>query len=72
MFTASGARIALELGLAWLLGLCGRDLVRWQLALRSYRLVHVLAAPDADGALARLLAVRPDLAGSFFPPESAR
>ena len=72
VFTSDGARIALELGLAFLLGTVGRDLVRWSLGLRGYRLVHVLAARDADSALARLLAVRPELAGAFMPPERAR
>ncbi len=48
-------------GLAWLLGLLGRDLVRWSLALRGYELAHVLAARDEDTALARLLAARTDL-----------
>jgi hypothetical protein len=71
-FTTSGARIALQFGLAFLLGLIGRDLVRWSLGLRGYRLVHVLAARDADSALARLLAVRPELAGTFMPAERAR
>lgn len=42
-------------------GLCGRDLLRWQLARRRYALVHVLAERDADTAWARLLARRPDL-----------
>jgi hypothetical protein len=72
VFTTDGARSALELGLAFLLGLVGRDLVRWSLGLRGYRLVHVLAARDTDSALARLLAARPELAGTFMPAESAR
>jgi len=71
LLTRGGARIALELGLAALLGLSGRDLVRWHLDLRGYRTAHVLAARDEDAALARLLAARPDLARSFMPPERA-
>ena len=53
--------IAMLLALAWAHGLFGRDLVRWSYGLRGYRLEHVLAARDPDGALARLLAARPDL-----------
>jgi len=70
--TAAGARVLLEIGLALLLGLTGRDLVRWSLARRGYTLAHVLAARDTESALARLLAGRPDLAASFLPPERAR
>jgi len=51
----------------WLLGLTGNDLRRWALAARGYTLAHVVTARDADTALARLLAARPDLADSFLP-----
>ena len=51
----------LEFGLAWALGVFGRDLVRWSLALRGFTEAHVIAAGDSDTALARLLARRPDL-----------
>ncbi len=71
LLTGDGSRIVLELGIALLLGMSGRDLVRWHLGLRGYRTAHVLAASDEDVALARLLAVRPELAGSFMPPERA-
>lgn len=54
-------RGAMLLALAWAHGLFGRDLLRWSYSLRGYRLEHVLAARDPDGALARLLAARPDL-----------
>jgi hypothetical protein len=54
-------RGVLELALAWLLGLCGRDLLRWSLARRGYLLAHVVAARNRDDALARLLDRRPDL-----------
>jgi hypothetical protein len=70
--TTAGARVLLELGLALLLGLTGRDLVRWSLARRRYTLAHVVAARDADSALARLVTGRPDLATSFMPAEEAR
>ncbi len=71
VLTAGAARIVLELGIALLLGLSGRDLVRWHLGLRGYRTAHVLAASDPDVALSRLLAARPELAGSFMPPGRA-
>ncbi len=49
-----GATLAvLELGLACLTGLLGRDLVRWHFHLRGYRLALVLAANDRDQALVR-------------------
>ncbi|HYZ62265.1 MAG TPA: DUF2628 domain-containing protein [Acetobacteraceae bacterium] len=51
--------------LAVLNGMLGRDLVRWSLARRGYALVHVLAARDEEGALARLLAARADLLENF-------
>ena len=70
--TGAGGRVLLEFGLALLLGLTGRDLLRWSLARRGYLLAHVLVARNADGALARLLTGRPDLAASFLPPERAR
>jgi hypothetical protein len=71
LLTGGGSRIVLELGIALLLGLSGRDLLRWHLGLRGYRTAHVLAASDEDAALARLLSLRPELAGSFLPPERA-
>ena len=49
------------LGLALLVGLLGRDLVRWSLERRGYELAHVLVARDEDAALARLFAARTDL-----------
>ena len=62
------ARGVLEAGLAVGLGFSGRDLVRVALAWRGYTLAHVVAAPDADAALLRLLAQRPELAPAFLPP----
>ena len=56
----------LSLALGVLLGLLGRDLVRWSLQRRGYRLAHVLAARDEEGALGRLLAVRTDLAARYL------
>ena len=49
------------LALAWVLGLFGHDIRRWSLARRGFLLAHVVAAPDGDTALARLLDRRPDL-----------
>ena len=59
-------RAVLALGLGALLGLLGRDLVRWSLERRGYQLAHVLAARDEGGALGRLLAVRTDLAARYL------
>ena len=50
-----------SLALAWASGLFGHDLRRLTLEARDFALVHVVAAPDADAALAQLLARRPDL-----------
>lgn len=72
VLTTDAARLALELVLAVLLGLTGHDLIRWSILRRGYRLVHVLAARDVESAFARLLAVRPDLAGTFLPAGAAR
>ncbi|MEO8713568.1 MAG: DUF2628 domain-containing protein [Acetobacteraceae bacterium] len=71
VLTGGAGRVVLEVGIAVLLGLSGRDLVRWHLALRGFRTAHVLAAHDPDVALSRLLAARPELAGGFMPPERA-
>lgn len=46
---------------AVVLGVFGHDLVRLSLEHRGYALVHVIAASTFDGAVARLLARRPDL-----------
>ncbi|GAC1344776.1 MAG: hypothetical protein NVSMB18_23090 [Acetobacteraceae bacterium] len=55
-------RLPLLLGIAALMGLLGRDMVRWSLERRGYVLAHVLAARDEDGALGRLLTARTDIA----------
>jgi hypothetical protein len=57
----------LQLVLAWAIGLFGGDLCRWSLARRGYRLAHVIAARDADAAMARLFAGVPELARSGAP-----
>jgi hypothetical protein len=67
-----GIATVLMVGLGWLLGLAGQDLRRWSLDHRGYLLTQVVAAPNEFGALERLLTRRPDLGGSFMPPETAR
>jgi hypothetical protein len=62
---------SLLLALAVLLGLSGNDLRRWALDRRGYLLSQVVAARNEIEALGRLLDRRPDLAGSFLPPETA-
>jgi len=66
------AATALLLALIVLLGLSGNDLRRWSLDHRGYLLAQVVAARDELEALGRLLDRRPDLRGSFLPPEAAR
>ncbi len=53
---------ALLAAYALLLGLTGNDLRRWALARRGYVLTDIVAARDADAALARFLAHRPEQA----------
>jgi hypothetical protein len=52
---------SLLLVLFWAIGVFGNDFRRWSLARHGYLLVHVVAAPGEDAALARLLERRPDL-----------
>jgi hypothetical protein len=52
---------AVVLGFAVLQGLLVRDLLRWNLSLRGFETGPVIAAPDEDAALFRLLEQRPDL-----------
>jgi hypothetical protein len=63
------AVVPVLLVLHWALGLFAQDLRRWSLAQSGYLLVHVVAAPDADRALARLLERRPDLIGDALAGE---
>ena len=63
---------ALLATLMLLLGLSGHDLRRWSLDYRGFLLAQVVVARDELDALARLLDRRPDLKGSFLPPEAAR
>ena len=54
-----------------LLGLSGQDLRRWSLDHRGYLLAQVVTGRSELDALAHLLERRPDLEGSFLPPEAA-
>ena len=58
-------RPVLVLGFFLLLGLLGRDLLRWALDRRGYAMQHVVAAPDGDAALLRLLDARGDLVSAL-------
>ena len=68
LLVPNGLRGLLVLGFFLLLGLLGRDLLRWSLARRGYALAHVVAAQDGDAAFARLLDARPDLAAAYEDP----
>jgi hypothetical protein len=70
--TTAGSSVVLLGGLILLLGLSGHDLYRWSLDHRGYLLAQVIAASNEPEAVARLLSRRPDLKGSFLPPEAAR
>jgi len=72
LLTKGAVMAALFAAVAVLLGLSGHDLRRWSLDHRGYLLAQVVAAPSELDALARLLERRPDLKGSFLPPEAAR
>lgn len=72
VLTEGGAAAALLIALIALLGLSGHDLRRWSLDHRGYLLSQVVAAQDELEATARLLERRPDLKGSYLPPQEAR
>jgi hypothetical protein len=72
VLTEGGVAAALLIALAILLGLSGHDLRRWSLDHRGYLLSQVVAARDELEATARLLERRPDLKGSYMPPQEAR
>jgi len=67
VLTGGDGRVLLIGAIAVLQGLFGNDLRCWSLERRGYALAHVVAAPDEDGALVRLLDRRPDLAETFAP-----
>ena len=70
--TRDGVAATLLTALILLLGFSGNDLRRWSLDHRGYLLSQVVVARTEIEALGRLLNRRPDLAGSFLPPEAAR
>jgi hypothetical protein len=72
VLTEGGVAAALLIALAILLGVSGHDLRRWSLDHRGYLLSQVVAARDELEATARLLERRPDLKGSYMPPQEAR
>jgi Protein of unknown function (DUF2628) len=73
LFLATDGLSALLLtALVLSLGLSGQDLRRWSLDHRGYLLAQVVAARSEIDALERLLSRRPDLRGSFLPPDTAR
>ena len=71
-YSTGASAAVLLLALIVLLGLSGHDLRRWSLDHRGYLLAQIIAARSEFEAFARLLDRRPDLKGSFMPPEAAR
>ena len=69
--TSGGTALVLGAGLILLQGLFGNDLRRWSLARRRFTLVEVVAARNADTALARLLDRRRDLADRLLRTAAA-
>jgi hypothetical protein len=65
------ASIVLTLGVALLMGLSGRDLVRWSIARTGYLQTGVVTGRSEDRAQAKLLAVRPDLVERIMAAEAA-
>ena len=72
VLTSDGVAAALLAALAALLGLSGHDICRRSLDHRGYLLSQVVAARDELEAMQHLLERRPDLKGSYLPPEAAR
>jgi hypothetical protein len=70
VLTEGGLAAALLVATVVLLGLSGHDLRRWSLDHRGYLLSQVVAARDELDAIARLLERRPDLKGSYLPPDA--
>ena len=72
VLTRDGVGGGLARALIVLLGLSGQDLRRWSLDHRGYLLAQVVTARNELDALGQLLERRPDLRGSFLPPQAAR
>jgi hypothetical protein len=71
-FLPARAAIVAWLLLAWVYGVLGRDILRWTLERRGFLLAHVVAARNADSAMARLLDHRPDLIPALVPAALGR
>lgn len=71
LLTHPPASIILVIGLAALLGLSGRDLVRWTVTRRGYLETTIVTGRDQYDARARLLAARPDLVQQSMVAETA-
>jgi hypothetical protein len=61
-------RGALLFALLLLLGMIGRDLVRWSLGRRGYALAHVVAGRNPDEAYLRLMDQVPELTQTRLIP----
>jgi hypothetical protein len=72
VLTRDDITAVLLIALVVMLGLSGQDLRRWSLDHRGYLLAQVVSGRGETDALATLLERRPDLHGSFLPPETAR
>ena len=70
--TRDGVSATLLTTLIVLLGLSGQDLRRWSLDHRGYLLAQIIVARTELEALGQLLERRPDLRGTFLPPQAAR
>ena len=68
---ADVAATTLALALAIWLGVSGHDLRRWSMHQRGFSLFDIIAARDEADAFGKLLERRPNLAGSFLPPDAA-
>lgn len=66
VFVPQQAALPVALALQFLLAAQAQDLRRAALARRGRPAAHVVAAPDRDLALARLLEARPDLAPTLM------
>lgn len=72
LLTSEGVAVALLATLILLQGFCAQDLRRWSLDHRGYLLAQVVVGNSEPEALCSLLERRPDLRGSYLPPETAR
>lgn len=65
------ASVVLGLAMHLLLGLSGRDLIRWSLRERGFTLTDIVAARNEEEAIAKLLTERPDLVTRTMATELA-